>query len=740
MNHVKKVYILLSVVSIGLCNIIYQGVFHHLATDGHHHSEYSITWAPNAYMVFFLWAFSNCIPKKIIISLLFMTIIGFNLLYFSSQNYPVGMGTYGTSIIMYAVNNTIFIFGFFYLLKFWQLHFFEGNKNYVISYVVLHVGGAICTLIASFSIVIFPSASLVLVYQLFSANLMAFTFFTSYLFLSDMLIPNDKNTKLFQFSLLVLLSSMVFYIVNIHFHDLSKETFALILMASFIFLFIRTSIYLKIMIVSLVSALFAAVNVALSLSLYDFILFYGICVSTSIILIMRRKEIEFINELQDNLEALEKSRLMDPLTGVLNREGLINALKENVLCKKDCLVAYADLDKFKEINDVMGHSSGDLVLRIVATRIRAALGQNPVVARLGGDEFGFIITGDKSYTLDLCQNIIDKVKNPVIVSGVELSIGISIGVCFYPNQETVLDFILDKADIAMFVAKRTKAKSPVCFERHMDHRKKHEKISWSRTFNVEDILKNSYAVFQPMHDIENGKVTSFEALLRHPTIGTIDIINWAEEYGYMNEIFEMMVISALDIIRTTNIPVTVNISPSQLIFNGDMIESFLAEIIHDNGLSPYSINIEVTESVPILDQELFIDVVGRIKALGIRIYLDDFGTGYAFFSTLSIGTFDAIKIDRKLVREIHEFQSTQRLLSSIISYASATGIMIIAEGVETNAELEILKALGMRYIQGFYFSKPLKKLQVLSYLSVEKSQNDNVVSIKNTKGPYIYLN
>ncbi|KAJ8740506.1 EAL domain-containing protein [Aeromonas veronii] len=221
-------------------------------------------------------------------------------------------------------------------------------------------------------------------------------------------------------------------------------------------------------------------------------------------------------------------------------------------------------------------------------------------------------------------------------------------------------------------------------------------------------------------------------------MGTIDIINWAEEYGYMNEIFEMMVISALDIIRTTNIPVTVNISPSQLIFNGDMIESFLAEIIHDNGLSPYSINIEVTESVPILDQELFIDVVGRIKALGIRIYLDDFGTGYAFFSTLSIGTFDAIKIDRKLVREIHEFQSTQRLLSSIISYASATGIMIIAEGVETNAELEILKALGMRYIQGFYFSKPLKKLQVLSYLSVEKSQNDNVVSIKTLRALILF--
>lgn len=719
-NKAKKVVLFIALCSLTLCNIIYQNIFHILSSDGHHHSEYSIIWAPNAYMVFFLWAFYNFVPKWISLIALFMTVIGFNLVYFSSQNYPIGMGTYFSSLLMYAVNNLVFIIGFFLLIKAWSGSSVAKKYNEVISYILVHIGGAVCTLAASFSVIIFPHSSVELIYQFFAANMMAFTFFTSYLFLTEKFLPDDVNIKMMNFSLLVSLSSTVFYIVNVFFHDLSKETFALILMASFICLFIKNEIYTKILIVSFVSALFAAVNVALDLSFYDFILFYGICISTSIILIMRRKEIDFVDTLQKSVNELERSRLIDPLTGILNREGFLRCLKNFTDDRIAFLVAYADLDKFKEINDIMGHSCGDLVLQIVATRIKSVLGEDSHVARLGGDEFAFIVLGEKNSTLNVCQSILDKVKRPMMIGGAEFSIGASIGVCFSPSQETKIDALLDKADIAMFVAKRSHARTPICFEHHMDHRKSPEILNMQRAFNITKIINDCYAVYQPIHSVKDNRIFSFEALLRHPTLSTVDIINWAEEYGYMNELFEMMVIKAVKIISETGCPVTVNLSPSQLIFNGSMIESFLCNIVTEYKVPKFHLNIEITESIPILDQDLFLAIIVRIKALGIKVYLDDFGTGYAFFSTLSIGAFDAIKIDRNLVNKVNTVQSVQRLISSIISYASMSNMYVVAEGVESEVELDILKGIGVSYVQGYLFSKPLDENTVADYIKQKK--------------------
>lgn len=723
MSKVSGKVILLSICALTLCNLIYQNVFHILSSDGHNHSEYSIIWAPNAYMVFFLWAFSSVVPKVVSFLAIFMTVIGFNLLFFSTENYPIGMGSFYTSLLMYAVNNGLFIWGFYYLLKLLEVTSIYTKYGAVVSYILLHIGGALCTLIASISVLVFPSSSSTLIYQFFAANMMAFTFFTSYLFLSDMFIPNDNKIKMMNFSLLVVLSSAVFYIVNIYFHDLSKETFALVMMASFICLFVQSHIYVKIMIVSMVSALFAAVNVALDLSFYEFILFYGICISTSIILIMRRQEINYVDSLKNSVIKLEKSRLIDPLTMVLNREGFIRCLKENIDNNEEFLIAYADLDKFKEINDMMGHTCGDLVLQIIASRIRSVLYENSNVARLGGDEFAFIITGDKSSTIEVCQNVMDKIKKPMRIGENEFSISMSIGFCLYPSQENKLDLLLDKADVAMFFAKRSHAKSPVCFEKSMDHRKSQEVYNLHRSFSIEQILRECYPVYQPIYDICSNSVVSFESLLRHPNISTLDIINWAEEYGYMNEIFEFMVNHAVHVVQDIGYPVAVNISPSQLIFNGDYIESMLINVIERAEIPLYHLNIEITESVPILDQELFLHVVNKIKSLGIKVYLDDFGTGYAFFSTLSTGVFDAIKIDRNIVNKIVDYQSMQRLLSSIINYAAGTNMYLIAEGCETKSELDMLQSIGVKFIQGFYFTKPLKKELIADYLLLNKGRH-----------------
>lgn len=717
MSAIKNTTLVVALCALTLCNIIYQAVFHTLTSDGHHHSEYSIIWAPNAYLIFFLWAFGRYIHKSISWISIFMTVIGFNLLYFSSQNYPIGMGSYWSSLIMYAVNNTVFIIGFLFVLNFWKFSASLFSKdNEVLSFLWLHFGGALCTFIASISVLVFPSSSEKLVYQLFAANLMAFAFFTSYLFLSEQFIPDNKNIKMMNFSLLVSLSSIVFYIVNEFFHTLSKETFALILMASFICLFIRSRPYVRIVVAALVSALFAAVNVALDLSLYDFILFYSICISTSIILIMRKKETHIIHALQKTVDELRKSKLIDPLTGLLNREGFKNILSEKCNSNKEFLVAYADLDKFKEINDFMGHAVGDLVLKISSARMSSILGMNSPVARLGGDEFAFVIPGEKSMALQRCQELIEKMTQPIALGERTFSIGISIGVSSYPHQATALEELLDKADMAMYAAKCSHDRAPVYFEEKMDCRKSHETFYLQRTFNIDLMLGECYAVFQPLHDIQLGGIKSFEALLRHPNLSTVDIIQWAEDYGHMNALFELMVQCAANFILTSGYPVTVNISPSQIIFNGGMIRNIMEKVIIEYKLPRNTLNLEVTESVPIVEQSVFINAIGQIKELGVEVYLDDFGTGYAFFSTLSMGAFDAIKIDRNLVSGINKSLSMQRLLNSILTYANEAGMYVIAEGVEEEDELWVLKNLGVKYVQGYYFSKPMREDTMLIYI------------------------
>lgn len=173
---------------------------------------------------------------------------------------------------------------------------------------------------------------------------------------------------------------------------------------------------------------------------------------------MRKKETHIIHALQKTVDELRKSKLIDPLTGLLNREGFKNILSEKCNSNKEFLVAYADLDKFKEINDFMGHAVGDLVLKISSARMSSILGMNSPVARLGGDEFAFVIPGEKSMALQRCQELIEKITQPIALGERTFSIGISIGVSSYPHQATALEELLDKADMAMYAAKCSHAR------------------------------------------------------------------------------------------------------------------------------------------------------------------------------------------------------------------------------------------------------------------------------------------
>ncbi|MGL5345464.1 MAG: EAL domain-containing protein [Plesiomonas sp.] len=237
------------------------------------------------------------------------------------------------------------------------------------------------------------------------------------------------------------------------------------------------------------------------------------------------------------------------------------------------------------------------------------------------------------------------------------------------------------------------------------------------SLSISELTRDCYAIFQPIYNTDCLEIISFEALLRHPTISAVEIIMWAEKYGYMQEIFEMMVMKTISIIKFTGVPVSVNISPSQLIFNGGKIELFLKNVISRYNIPEFHLNIEITESVLIIDENVFITSVNKIKKLKVKVFLDDFGAGYTFFSMLNYGVFDVIKIDKNIIYAISENKLMQSFLSSIVAYASVAGMYVIAEGIEREDDLMVVKSVGISMTQGFLFSLPLDTNAIIALYS-----------------------
>lgn len=253
----------------------------------------------------------------------------------------------------------------------------------------------------------------------------------------------------------------------------------------------------------------------------------------------------------------------------------------------------------------------------------------------------------------------------------------------------------------------------------MDYNKEHNCEAHHRSLSVSEVINDCYAVFQPIYNIDDMSIISFEALLRHPIVSTDEIINWAEKYGYMHEIFEVIVSKAISVIMHTGVPVTVNISPSQIISNAKQVEGLLNNVISKHKVPQFHLNIEVTEAVPISDIDAFMGGLHKIKKIGVKVFLDDFGAGHSSFSMLRNGIFDAIKMDKTIVHRISNNRLMQHFLSSILTYASMVGMHVVAEGVEKKDDFIVLKSIGISLAQGYLFSKPLDQNSTLKLFSIE---------------------
>ena len=398
---------------------------------------------------------------------------------------------------------------------------------------------------------------------------------------------------------------------------------------------------------------------------------------------------------------------------VLFREELVRALARGKRSDEAFAVFWLDLDGFKAVNDAYGHAMGDLLLKQVGERLLGCVRDADVVARLGGDEFAILQYGAKEETdaSTLAARIVEAIAKPFTLEGVQAVIGVSVGIAIGPSGDDDPDQLLKNADLALYRAK-AEGKGRYCFfEPTMDLAARAR-----RTLELE--LRNAYRntefelFYQPLIRLATGEVRGFEALIRwhHPERGVIapaEFIPVAEEIGLIGPIGEWVIREACTQAARWPHPmhVAVNLSPEQFNHHSDIVQIIMSALAAA-GLAPERLELEITESVLLAARDDTLAKLHALRATGIRIALDDFGTGYSSLSYLRNYPFDKIKIDRTFVHDLGVREDSLAIVRTVVGLAKALGMTPVAEGVETQQQLEQLRALGCTEAQGYLFSPP----------------------------------
>lgn len=380
-------------------------------------------------------------------------------------------------------------------------------------------------------------------------------------------------------------------------------------------------------------------------------------------------------------------------------------------------LVYVDIDHFKFVNDILNHQAGDLVLWRVSERLLSAVRESDTVARIGGDEFVLLMpegTGDV-LTETALQRIMDAVAQPVAIEGHEFFLSCSVGIAVYPGDGPDVDTLIKHAGIAMSRAKemgthRFQFYSPAMNQRTVER----ARIAADLRNGLE---RNEFILhYQPQVDLGTGQIVGMEALIRwqHPELG---MLSPARFIGLAEELDLIVPIGAW-VLRTAclqnkkwqdaghrNLRVAVNLSARQF-YQVDLAAS-IATVLEETGLSPFDLEIELTESLVMTDVEHAVGILNSLKAIGVHISVDDFGTGYSCLSYLKRFPIDILKIDQSFVRDITVDPDDAQIVTSIISLAHNLRLKVIAEGVETEAQLAFLRRRGCDQMQGFYFSRAL---------------------------------
>ena len=406
----------------------------------------------------------------------------------------------------------------------------------------------------------------------------------------------------------------------------------------------------------------------------------------------------------------------DALTNLPNRYNLQERLDValDVAAQNGSVIAvvYVDLDRFKPVNDLHGHAAGDAVLVQASKRILAEIQAVDTLARVGGDEFVMILTSepqpDKASLV--ANRIIEALRRPFHVEGHRIEIGASIGVSLYPDDGASADALMRAADAAMYRAKEGGRGAVRFFEAAMNA-KLQARLHLEQELGGAVERGELVLHYQPIVSGVTGEVESFEALVRwnHPTRGMvppIEFIPLAEETGLIDAIGRWVIDAACRDAAGWPRPwrVSLNVSPRQ--FRQTDVCAAISDAMHVHGIAPARVVVEVTEGVLIEDAAKATGILSRLREMGVRIALDDFGTGYSSLSYLRLFKFDKFKIDRSFVQGLGESDDALTLIRTIVNLGHNLGIQVTAEGVETPAQLDILRALGCDQIQGYLVARP----------------------------------
>ena len=427
-----------------------------------------------------------------------------------------------------------------------------------------------------------------------------------------------------------------------------------------------------------------------------------------------------ISERRQAEEQIEYQAYHDALTGLPNRllfrDRVTIALAHAKRQRAPVAVMFLDLDRFKFVNDTLGHSLGDELLRAVAARLRAVLREGDTIARMGGDEFTVLLADLKQAedVAKIAQKLIDTIAYPFRVEGHELYVTTSVGIALHPDDGDTAETLLKNADAAMYRAKEAGRNSYQLCTKAMNSRAA-ERLSIENTLRRAVDREELVLHYQPLVRLDTRQVTGMEALLRwnrpgHGIVPPATFIGIAEETRMIVPIGEWVLRQACKQARAwqkgayPGMRIAVNLSPRQ--FQQSDLCDVVSAALRESGLEPRSLELEITESTTMLNTDRTIATLLELRDLGVRIAIDDFGTGHSALSYLRRFPIDRVKIDREFIQEIETSRSNRAIVSAIVAMAHGLDLFVTAEGVETEAQVNFLREQKCEEVQGFLFGRP----------------------------------
>jgi len=423
-----------------------------------------------------------------------------------------------------------------------------------------------------------------------------------------------------------------------------------------------------------------------------------------------------------NAEALAfRQAQNDPLTGLPGRQLFFDHLAQRLAClaggsatggTSALAILMIDLDRFKSVNDTLGHPVGDEVLRLVARRMRTTIRDSDMLTRFGGDEFGLLIEGrDAEQAAAIGRRLLEIVGRPYLACGHLVNVGASIGIACAPDHTSDAATLLRYADLALYSVKTAGRNGCAFFSPAMDaraHARRTLEIDLRRALT----LCQFEVHFQPQVALHGNRLCGFEALMRwrHPERGLVppaDFIPLAEEIGLIGAIGEWILVNACREAASWPEALTLAVNVSGRQFEDGRLVDTVRRVLATTGLAGNRLELEITESVLMCNENAVLGMLRDLRALGVRVAMDDFGTGYSSLSQLRSFPFDKIKIDKSFIRQGETLPTDTAIIRAITAMGASLGMATVAEGVETEEELAQIRAEGCDVVQGYLFSRPV---------------------------------